>query len=235
MRSRIGRRRPGRDCDVMLRGAVLYGCLVLSSAVAAYAEEAAAAPDRPVEELERYFRGLRAEDQPLAILADDGEKFGAWPGTYEHCWGAGNWIEECFRALAHNANWLTTVTPSQWLEREPPRGRIYVPTASYVEMSETEYMVRGLGYLGSVEDIEKVVLTTTATGTPVVTARTKTTVGSPASDSMTVFFEPMRSSIKPNSAAPIPAVTFSVRMAVSRYQAGVRSASPRVCATRWRA
>jgi copper/silver efflux system protein len=39
--------------------------------------------------------------------------------------------------------------------------------ARVVEMSGREYMVRGLGYLRSVEDIENVVLAATATGTPV--------------------------------------------------------------------
>lgn len=39
--------------------------------------------------------------------------------------------------------------------------------ARTLEMSGREYMVRGLGYLKSVEDIEKVVLTTTETGTAV--------------------------------------------------------------------
>ncbi len=39
--------------------------------------------------------------------------------------------------------------------------------AMVMEMSEREYMVRGLGYLRSLTDIENVVVTTTAAGTPV--------------------------------------------------------------------
>ena len=39
-------------------------------------------------------------------------------------------------ALEASRDWLTTVTPSQWLEREPPIGRVYVPTSSYAEMGE---------------------------------------------------------------------------------------------------
>ncbi len=72
----------------------------------------------------------------LGTMGDDGEKFGAWPGTHEHCWGRGRWIESFFEALEANAGWLTLVTPSQWLEREPPIGRVYVPTSSYAEMGE---------------------------------------------------------------------------------------------------
>ncbi|HVM29397.1 MAG TPA: alpha-amylase/4-alpha-glucanotransferase domain-containing protein [Candidatus Limnocylindrales bacterium] len=94
-------------------------------------------PWRPVGELIEYLRANATEDgQRLGTMGDDGEKFGAWPGTHELSWGRGGWIEECFSALEANAEWLATVTPSQWMESEPPRGRIYVPTASYIEMTE---------------------------------------------------------------------------------------------------
>jgi alpha-amylase len=72
----------------------------------------------------------------LGTMGDDGEKFGAWPTTYEHCWGKGRWVERFFEALESNADWLTTVRPSDWLASNPPIGRVYIPTGSYIEMSE---------------------------------------------------------------------------------------------------
>jgi 4-alpha-glucanotransferase len=72
----------------------------------------------------------------LGTMGDDGEKFGAWPTTYEHCWGKGRWVERFFEALEANADWLATVRPSDWLASHPPIGRVYVPTGSYVEMGE---------------------------------------------------------------------------------------------------
>src|SRR5690606_39443167 len=39
--------------------------------------------------------------------------------------------------------------------------------AMVMELSEREYMVRGLGYLAGVEDIENVVIGATAAGTPI--------------------------------------------------------------------
>ena len=45
------------------------------------------------------------------MMGDDGEKFGAWPTTWEHCWGEGRWVERFFEALEANADWLTTVDP----------------------------------------------------------------------------------------------------------------------------
>ena len=61
-------------------------------------------------------------------MGDDGEKFGAWPTTWEHCWGESRWVERFFEALEANADWLTTTTPSAWLADHPPIGRVYVPT-----------------------------------------------------------------------------------------------------------
>ncbi|MDQ3554933.1 MAG: DUF1926 domain-containing protein, partial [Chloroflexota bacterium] len=60
----------------------------------------------------------------------------AWPDTYEYCWGQDGWVEAFFRALEAESSWLTTVRPSDWLDRQPPLGRIAVPASSYVEMTE---------------------------------------------------------------------------------------------------
>ena len=97
-------------------------------------------PFRPVTELIEYLRDAAAGGglgpARVGIMGDDGEKFGAWPGTYELCWGKGRWIEDCFSAIETNASWLGTTTPSGWMAEHPPLGRIYVPTSSYVEMTE---------------------------------------------------------------------------------------------------
>jgi 4-alpha-glucanotransferase len=94
-------------------------------------------PFREVEEVIDYLREHATEDGTrVGMMGDDGEKLGAWPTTWEHCWGKRDWVERFFRALEANASWLTTVTPSAWLEAHPPIGRVYVPTGSYAEMGE---------------------------------------------------------------------------------------------------
>jgi alpha-amylase len=94
-------------------------------------------PWRPVPELIEYLRAAATEaGDRLGIMGDDGEKFGGWPGTDELSWGKEQWVDKCFSALEENSDWLTTVTPSDWMAAHPPIGRIYVPTASYVEMTE---------------------------------------------------------------------------------------------------
>ncbi len=76
------------------------------------------------------------EGERVGMMGDDGEKFGSWPTTWEHCWGANRWVDRFFDALEANARWLTTITPSDWLAGNAPIGRVYLPTASYAEMGE---------------------------------------------------------------------------------------------------
>ncbi|HTC86452.1 MAG TPA: alpha-amylase/4-alpha-glucanotransferase domain-containing protein, partial [Candidatus Acidoferrum sp.] len=97
-------------------------------------------PFGEVDEVIAYLR-TRAQDggRSLAVMGDDGEKFGSWPETYPHCWGAdgkSGWVDRFFEALEANIEWLELVTPSEWLSREAPLGRVYVPTSSYAEMGE---------------------------------------------------------------------------------------------------
>ena len=90
-----------------------------------------------VDDVIAYLRLHASEDGTrIGVMGDDGEKFGAWPTTWDHCWGSRRWVDRFFEALEANRDWLTTVTPSAWLAHEPPIGRIYVPTSSYAEMGE---------------------------------------------------------------------------------------------------
>jgi alpha-amylase len=94
-------------------------------------------PFADVEDVIGYLRDHATEDgERLGTMGDDGEKFGAWPTTWEHCWGEGRWVERFFDALDANADWLTTMPPSDWIDAHRPVGRVYVPTGSYAEMGE---------------------------------------------------------------------------------------------------
>jgi len=94
-------------------------------------------PFAEVDDVIGYLRDHATEDgERLGTMGDDGEKFGAWPTTWEHCWGAGRWVERFFEALDANADWLTTMPPSDWTIGNRPVGRVYLPTGSYAEMGE---------------------------------------------------------------------------------------------------
>jgi hypothetical protein len=93
-------------------------------------------PWHDVEEVMDYLDKESSDgDDRIAILGDDGEKFGVWPGTYEYCWQKG-WIDEFFTALKANENWLHTIPLGEYVSRFPAKGRIYLPCAAYEEMME---------------------------------------------------------------------------------------------------
>jgi 4-alpha-glucanotransferase len=94
-------------------------------------------PFKPVEDVISYLYDRRTDDgRFVGMMGDDGEKFGSWPGTFEYCWSNEHWVDRMFGAIEASAEWLSTVTPSEWLAGQPPTRRAYFPTASYVEMTE---------------------------------------------------------------------------------------------------
>jgi alpha-amylase len=93
-------------------------------------------PFQPVEEVISYFKSQATEkEETLAIMADDGEKFGIWPGTNELVYRQ-NWLEQFFSELEKNREWIKTFTFSEYISEFPPKGRIYLPTGSYSQMME---------------------------------------------------------------------------------------------------
>lgn len=95
-----------------------------------------AIPFKIPEETIRYFKELLQERDEVGItFADDGEKFGVWPGTHQWVYKE-KWLENFFSLLEENSSWINMVTFSEYLERYPSKGRIYLPTASYEEMAE---------------------------------------------------------------------------------------------------
>ncbi len=94
-------------------------------------------PFGDVDDVIAYLSAHATEEgERVGVMGDDGEKFGSWPTTWEHCWGSNRWVDRFLDALEANASWLTTVTPGGWLAERAPIGRVYLPTASYAEMGE---------------------------------------------------------------------------------------------------
>lgn len=93
-------------------------------------------PWRKVGEVIGYLKGRALTNNcGIAVLGDDGEKFGVWPETYELCWQNG-WIDKFFTELEANREWLCTVSLGEYISKFPPSGRVYLPCASYDEMME---------------------------------------------------------------------------------------------------
>lgn len=92
-------------------------------------------PFRPPEETAEYLRQLRADGRELAVLADDGEKFGGWPGTYEWVYER-EWITRFLDSMLDltGRGEMQLSTLGEALATVPSGGLAYLPTASYREM-----------------------------------------------------------------------------------------------------
>lgn len=85
--------------------------------------------DKSLEYLgERRGRGL------AVTVMDDGEKFGAWPGTHQHVYAEG-WLDRFFDRVLETP-WLRLATFADVVDAMPAAGRVYLPTASYHEMGK---------------------------------------------------------------------------------------------------
>jgi hypothetical protein len=89
-------------------------------------------PEQTIE----YLRDI-SEQHPnsVVVFGDDGEKFGTWPDTKKHVYEDG-WLRRFFDALSANRDWLKMTTLAEATENVAPQGRIYIPDASYREMTE---------------------------------------------------------------------------------------------------
>ena len=92
-------------------------------------------PFRPPEETAAYLRELRAQGHGLAVLADDAEKFGGWPGTREWVYHRG-WLDRFMAVIGELVaqGEVRVSTFAEALQEVPSAGLAYLPTASYREM-----------------------------------------------------------------------------------------------------
>ncbi len=103
----------------------------------------------PIDKTLRYTIPFRAESETLEYLkksatpdgtrmcvhADDGEKFGVWPKTYKHVYEDG-WLDRFCQMLMAHGDLARTTHFGRLLDERPPAGKVYLPTASYAEMTK---------------------------------------------------------------------------------------------------
>jgi 4-alpha-glucanotransferase len=94
-------------------------------------------PFRPPEETAAYLRQLRTHGHELAVLADDGEKFGGWPGTKDWVYGSG-WLDNFLQAMERliTAGEIALSTGQEAFRTVASGGLAYLGTASYREMEQ---------------------------------------------------------------------------------------------------
>ena len=92
-------------------------------------------PFRPPEELSAYLLALRDAGHALAVLGDDGEKFGGWPGTRKWLYEEG-WLEAFLGTMRElrDRDDVRLTRFEDALRVTAPGGLAYLPSASYREM-----------------------------------------------------------------------------------------------------
>ncbi len=91
-------------------------------------------PFKPVSEVFDYFHSLPQDTPRLLTLADDGEKFGAWPGTYQWVYEQ-KWLHHFLEGLEKSPV-IETLRFSAARQRFGSAGTVFLPTGSYMEMAE---------------------------------------------------------------------------------------------------
>jgi 4-alpha-glucanotransferase len=94
-------------------------------------------PFKPPAQVLEYLQQLRGAGHRLAVLADDGEKFGGWPGTREWVFERG-WLDDFLRTMggAVERGEVQLTTPMAALAEVPAGGLVYLPSSSYREMEK---------------------------------------------------------------------------------------------------
>ncbi len=83
-----------------------------------------------------YFKKIAMKKKnPLLVYADDVEKFGEWPGTYEWVYTKG-WLKRFFDMLMKNRDWIKLVKPSDYLKQHKHKKHIEIQEGAYEEMME---------------------------------------------------------------------------------------------------
>lgn len=92
-------------------------------------------PFSPVEQSEScVLEFCGADGQNAAIIYDDGEKFGSWPGTYEWVYDQ-QWLAQFLERVRQNPA-IQPMLYRDYVDSMPSLGNVYLPTVSYYEMGE---------------------------------------------------------------------------------------------------
>ena len=82
-----------------------------------------------------FLRGVREKHGAESVtFADDGEKFGLWPFTYDWVYRK-KWLHKFF-TMIEKIEWLDTMTFGEALTATKPLGVLDIPHSSYAEMTE---------------------------------------------------------------------------------------------------
>lgn len=114
-------------------------------------------PFRPAEEIEADLRRRQEAGDPMALIGDDGEKFGGWPKTKEWLY-EGGWLEDFGRRMdvLRDEGVVRLMTPARILEEVSPTGPVYLPSGSYSEMEGWAMGGHWKGFLARYDEANRI-------------------------------------------------------------------------------
>ncbi len=80
------------------------------------------------------IKSFNTKEDSTAIIFDDAEKFGMWPGTHEWVYDKG-WLESFVTTVIADKE-IQTQHYEEYFKQQKPRGIAYLPNVSYAEMGE---------------------------------------------------------------------------------------------------
>lgn len=93
-----------------------------------------AIPFLSVEQAIKTIKSFNRKEDSAAIIFDDAEKFGMWPGTYEWVYKKG-WLVKFIQAVLADES-IQTMHYGEYFDQQCTRGIAYLPNVSYYEMGE---------------------------------------------------------------------------------------------------
>ncbi|MGB5505050.1 MAG: alpha-amylase/4-alpha-glucanotransferase domain-containing protein [Sulfurovum sp.] len=93
-----------------------------------------AIPFLNVDSAIKAIKSFDRKENSAAIIFDDAEKFGMWPGTHEWVYEKG-WLDTFVQAVLADET-IDTMHYGEYFEQERTRGIAYLPNVSYYEMGE---------------------------------------------------------------------------------------------------
>lgn len=92
-------------------------------------------PFRQAEETIQFITQQQAEAPDVFVFADDIEKFGMWPGTYDWVYKEG-WLDQFLTQLERAQDNIRAYSFHDFRKTFKPKGQMTIPHASYAEMME---------------------------------------------------------------------------------------------------
>ncbi len=93
-----------------------------------------AIPFMSVKDALKAVKSFDKRENSAAVIFDDAEKFGMWPGTYSWVYEKG-WLKEFIEAVLEDAS-IVCEHYSTYYESQRSQGVAYLPNVSYYEMGE---------------------------------------------------------------------------------------------------